>query len=182
MNPISDKSKNGVAPPIFNEIVETYTKVQVIGGASSEDCLTYVSMSADAINDVIDIVNEATNHAVITNDPKIFVVFRYTSTRELVVVNCTHTLALAKCAMVDTADEAIDKSDDDKEVDTIKKPDISVPMLFIGSAREGDLLFSVWGCQSTTVVAFMVDYKPYACTSFKKFELDSSPLVTLWIT
>lgn len=86
-----------------------------------------------------------------------------------------------KSATVDTEDEAFDLRGDDEEDDSSKKLAIPVPMFFIGSAKQRDLLALVWRCVSSKWAAHSVDYKPSARAGLKKFKLDSSPHVKLSI-
>lgn len=181
MNPTTDKSKNGVAPPIFNQVLEQFTQVTVTTASVDADSALYFCKSADTVTDVLHALENSCDRVTCSPDPKMIVLFAYSSSGDPIHVSRADLMALAKRAIVKDAgaDEDLVIDDDD---DAPRRPEIPIPMLFIGNMKQRDTLTYVWKPDATPWAAHTMFYLPCKRAGFKKSELDASPLVTLSLT
>ncbi len=180
MNPTTNKSKNGIAPPIFNQLLQAHMKVSVPVVAPTGTKQRYDCVLADSIRDVLHALDSGEACIVpITDCPKMIVLFAYSSLGDPRTVARGDIINIAKHAVF-KPDESAFIDDNEGNLSTRpERPEIPVPMLFIGNSRQRDILSYETGSNSSLWLVHIVYYKPSNRAGFKKSDIDSHPLVTL---
>ena len=180
MNPTTDKSKNGIAPPIFNQLIEAHMKVSVPIVASTGKKQRYDCLEAESIRDVLYALDSGEACIVpITDCPKLIVLFAYSSSGDPTPVRRENIMDLAKRAVFKSDDSAFIDDNEGNSPTRPEHPEIPVPMLFIGDSRQRDILSYVTGSNDSSWLVHTVYYHPSTRAGFKKSDMDSYPLVTM---
>ena len=181
MNPSTDKSVGGLAPKVFFDALEKFTKVVVAGARPGGANAVYDCKHADSVVDVISSLQSYADTPVPVADyPKTFVLFAYSTSGDPVPVSRSDVFAIARAAKhVAECEEDEDEFINDEDEEAQKPPEIPVPMLFIGSTKLHDVVSAASNLKDTTWSVHTVHYTPSIRAGFKKSDLDALPHVTL---
>ena len=183
LHPSTDKSKDGVAPEIFNRTVAEFTTVTIDSGRFSGVKLFYDCLHAETITDVKATLEGVSAVVDLTaSSPKLFAVFGFSPAGDPLAISKHDVLAIANLAEFRRPDPDEDLMEEGDDEEPTPAPAIPVPMLWIGNSRWRDTVMVVSRLKDSTWTSQTVYYQPHPRAGFKKSELESKPMVALSLT